>query len=54
MRKAEFKEGKFRNDEPGRLDSRFGIRPKYASPNETPSIFSYANPGRGVSGEHQN
>ena len=54
MRKVEFKEGKFRNDEPARLDSRFGLRPKYGSPQEQPSIFSYANPGRGVQGESQN
>jgi phosphopentomutase len=37
-------------------DSRFGHRKssqQYAS-KEEPSIFSYANPGRGVQGEHQN
>lgn len=54
MRKEEFKEGKRRNDEPALMDSRFDLRPKYGSPQEQPSIFSYANPGRGVSGEHQN
>jgi len=54
MRKAEFKEGKLINDEPKIVDSRFGIRPRYASPNELPSIFSYTQPGKGVQGEHQN
>ena len=27
-------------------DSRFGIRKIYLNPNEKPSIFTYANPGR--------
>jgi hypothetical protein len=53
MRKKEFKGEKPRNDKPN-LDSRFGLRKKYLNPNETPSIFSYANPGRGVQGESQN
>lgn len=35
-------------------DSRFGIRKKMNNPNESPTIFSYASPGRGASGEHQN
>lgn len=52
MRKKEFKGEKPRNDRP--LDSRFGLRKKYLNKNETPSIFSYANPGRGVQGESQN
>ena len=33
-------------------DSRFGLRALPKS-EEEPSVFSYANPGRGVNGEHQ-
>lgn len=53
MRKAEFKKDLRVSDEPIN-DSRFGIRTVYQTPNEVPSIFSYANLGRGVQGEHQN
>jgi hypothetical protein len=53
MRKAEFKGEKPRNDTPN-FDSRFDLRKKYLNKDETPSIFSYANPGRGVQGESQN
>jgi hypothetical protein len=35
-------------------DSRFGIRKQTTSPQVSPSVFSYASPGRGANGEHQN
>jgi hypothetical protein len=34
------------------VDSRFGMR-KMPTGLAKPSVFSYSNPGRGVSGEHQ-
>jgi hypothetical protein len=51
MRKKEFRL-KDAKTPPATNDSRFGLR-KWAS-KESPSIFTYANPGRGVQGEHQN
>ena len=43
-RSAEFKSTQFK---PAQIsDSRFGIRKIYLNKNESPSIFSYANPGR--------
>jgi hypothetical protein len=53
MRKKEFflKDAKTQ-DQPA--DSRFGLRPKKWASNESPSIFTYSNPGKGVQGEHQN
>lgn len=38
-------------DQPMAKDSRFGIR-QLPKSDEIPSVFSYANPGRGVNGEH--
>ena len=35
-------------------DSRFGIRKPMNNLNESPTIFSYASPGKGPNGEHQN
>ena len=40
-----------KKDLPLARDSRFGIR-QLPKSEETPSVFSYANPGRGVNGEH--
>ena len=34
-------------------DSRFGIRKIFLTKNETPTIGTYTNPGRGPNGEHQ-
>lgn len=35
-------------------DSRFGLRRMMNNLNESPTIFSYASPGKGANGEHQN
>lgn len=34
-------------------DSRFGLRQFFLNNNERPSIKTYKNPGKGVSGQHQ-
>jgi len=51
MRKKEFF-SKAVKTQPMPNDSRFGLR-RWAS-KESPSIFSYPTPGKGVQGEHQN
>lgn len=35
-------------------DARFGIRRLFINSQERPRIGTYAKPGRGVNGEHQN
>ena len=35
-------------------DSRFGIRRMFLNTQERPRIKTYASPGRGSNGEHQN
>jgi len=51
-RKKEFKEAVFK---PMQIkDSRFGLRKLFQNTNESPSIATYRQPGKGVSGEHLN
>jgi hypothetical protein len=51
MRKKEFRLKDVKTP-PTSNDSRFGLR-RWAS-KESPSIFTYPTPGKGVQGEHQN
>lgn len=51
-RNKEFKEANFK---PITVkDSRFGIRRLFINNQERPRIGTYANPGKGPNGEHQN
>ena len=51
-RKKSFKEGQPIHGQV--RDSRFQLRKDKKNPENIPTVFTYANPGRGQNGEHQN